>query len=258
MTYKIYGLIHPVTDTICYIGCTTRTLKERLAQHNNPIKTNPTKIAKLKRSLKTKRFSIVLIKDCSSKEDMFESEIHFIKYYRDSGFKIYNISDGGEHFEQTQESIKKMLDTRRKNNVRQAKVGEDVTSSKLTNNEVLEIYSLIKEFYSNEDIIKKFNKPLNRTWLASIRFGNTWKFLFKEHFSEPIPSLKNFGTNSYNGRIKMKIVELLDKGYEPKKLMRFFNKINVFDMIKIKNQEIWKPVWNNYYKFRKCPITVTL
>ena len=189
---------------------------------------------------------------------MFESEIYFIKYYRDSGFKIYNISDGGEYFEQTQESIKKMLATRRKNNVYKAKVGEDSTSSKLTNNEVLEIYSLIKEFYSNEDIIKKFHKPLNRTWLTSIRFGDTWKFLFKENFSEPIPSLKNFGSNSYNGKIKMKIVELLDKGYEPKRLIRFFNKINVFDMIKIKNKEIWKPVWNNYYKFKKCPITVTL
>lgn len=257
MKYQIYGLIHPKTNRICYVGLTTRKLKERLAQHNNPVKSNPTKIAKLKRSLKELKFSIVLLKECSSKEDMLEAEIFFIKLYKDLGFKVYNITDGGEFPNNKPESIQKMLDTRKKRNSQYVARGEDNSSSILKESEVIKIYSLIKQFYSNQDIIEKFNFKIKTTHLASIRFGNTWKYLFKENFNEPIPSLKNFGKNSYDGRTKVKIVELLDKNYDPKRISKFFNKVSYNDLLRIKNREIWKPVWEVYTKFKKCPMLVT-
>lgn len=263
MSYKIYGLIHPITKKICYVGLTTRTLKERLAQHNNPVKSNPTKIAKLKRSLKEKKFSIILLKDCSSKEDMYNSEITFIKFYRESGLKIYNITDGGEYAKQTPESIRKMLETKKKKGTfPKGLKGEENVTSIFKEEEILFIYSLIKEFYTNEDIIskveEKFGKSIKRTNLSQIRLGKNWNHLFKEHFTEGIPSLKNFGFNSYNGKVKMRIVELLDKGYPPKSLCRFFKKINLHDMGRISDKKIWKPVWDLHFKLKKRTMLVTM
>ena len=109
--------------------------------------------------------------------------------------------------------------------------GEENVTSIFKEEEILFIYSLIKEFYTNEDIIskveEKFGKYIKRTNLSQIRLGKNWNHLFKEHFTEGIPSLKNFSFNSYNGKVKMRIVELLDKGYPPKSLCRFFKKINL-------------------------------
>jgi predicted GIY-YIG superfamily endonuclease len=80
-SYKIYGLINPKTNKICYIGYTTQTLKRRLQQHLNPILENKSKIAKLSRSLKRQdlKLTIVEICQCIDVNDMYEKEI----YYRD-------------------------------------------------------------------------------------------------------------------------------------------------------------------------------
>jgi hypothetical protein len=257
MDYKIYGLIHPITMKICYIGCTIQKLEKRLSQHNQPKKSNSTKIAKLRRSLKSRKFSITLLKVCETREDMYLSEVDTIKKFTELGIKLYNITEGGEGAPHTEESIQKMLKSREENDVWRARKGEECYNSKLNESEVLVIYSLIKKFYSNEEIMEEFGGGLNRTWLTSIRFGQSWKHLFKQHFSEPIPSLKNFNKNSYSGRVKVKIVELLDKGYEVKQIERFFKKIKAFDLVRIRDKKLWIPVWDVYHKFVQRTMVVT-
>lgn len=65
--------------------------------------------------------------------------------------------------------------------------GEDNSSAILNNNQVIEIYNLIKNLYNNEEIAQKMGILFRHVSL--LRNGSRWKHLFKEHFTEPIPAL---------------------------------------------------------------------
>jgi len=249
--YKVYGLIHPKTNQICYIGYTKQLLNKRLSQHNCPKKNNMCYLAKCKRSLKNEKFNIVLLKNYNTEEEMLKGEIDYISYYKSLNYKLYNLQEGGNKTSNTKESLKRMIITRNKNNKWHSLKGEDHGQSLLSEIEVLDIYKLIKEFKSNRDILIDYPN-LKRTTLNQIRKGKTWKHLFVNHFTKSIPSLKNFSKHSYSSNIKIEIIKLINNNIDLKDINIKYNALTISDLNRIKCKQIWIPVWKLYEEYYKC------
>jgi group I intron endonuclease len=96
MKYKIYKLIDPETNEIRYVGRTVQTLPNRLRKHikadDKSYRVNWIK------SLNTKGFEpkIELICETNTFEDCCELEQFYIKKYKELGFRLVNMTDGGE------------------------------------------------------------------------------------------------------------------------------------------------------------------
>jgi hypothetical protein len=93
--YNLYGLFCPITNHLKYVGITIYPLNKRLSSHLS----NPTNMIirdwfnELK--LKNKKPNIKLLKECENYEDLVQSEINTIKYYKDLGCTLFNVSEGG-------------------------------------------------------------------------------------------------------------------------------------------------------------------
>ena len=109
--YKIYGLIDPRTNKICYIGYTTQLLRKRLLQHLNPISGNRSKIAKLHRHLKKKDLKLLIVEiyNCENEDDMYNKEIFYISYFNKLGYNLKNIQEGGKITINNKESYLKSI-----------------------------------------------------------------------------------------------------------------------------------------------------
>lgn len=238
LIYKVYGLIHPLTNKICYVGVTRQKLSKRLYQHNNPKKENSSYVAKAKRSLKEQKFEIVLLRKFDNEEDMYNYEIFLIKHFREIGHKLYNLQKGGIEGTNPPKSVSKMLATRQGNNKWKPFRGEEAYNSVLTTEDILKIYNRIKEFKSNQEIMKEFN--IKSTHISSIRRGTLWNHLWKKHLNMYIPSIKD-SVNSTEDKIK--IIELFNKGYTSYEVHKLYPNINRFDLERVQRRELWKTVW---------------
>jgi len=93
---KIYGLVCPLSKEIRYVGKTKWSLKRRLKEH---IRENKSKTHKQKwiNNLKSKELfpTIVLIENVND-VDWIEKEKFYIKLFKEKGFKLTNIAEGGE------------------------------------------------------------------------------------------------------------------------------------------------------------------
>ena len=95
--YKIYNDI----NNIFYIGRTLRTVEKRWKEHCNYSKTHNTDIYKAIRDYGVEHFNISIIETKISKTRdeseklCIDREQYWIKYYRDNGYIIYNMTDGG-------------------------------------------------------------------------------------------------------------------------------------------------------------------
>lgn len=88
----IYKLYFNNIENEGYIGQTIQTIQKRLSQHRFNAKNNKT--TKEKWINKNGRFNLkysILYEG----DDLDFNEIKFIKYYKEKGFKLYNITDGG-------------------------------------------------------------------------------------------------------------------------------------------------------------------
>lgn len=248
MIYQIYGLIHPISNKICYIGYSTQKLKTRLTQHNNPKDSNMSKIAKLRRSLKKQnlKLSIVLLKNCSSEEEMYKEEIFYISFFKKDGFKLYNLQDGGKLTGNPLESYIRSKKSRVNNEYFYKDIkGEKHHLAILSEKDVLKIYTLIKSNYSNEEIFQKLKLKCSLSAIKAVRRGQTWKHLWEQHFTIVIKSLFN-RPGSYESLVKLKIIDLITKNYELIHINKHFSKISISDLKRIKEKQIWKPIWVRY------------
>lgn len=93
-TVFIYTLNNPLTNEVKYIGFTNQSLKRRLQLHLSHSNKNRTYVQKWIKSLELPPL-INLIEECD--ENIWqEREIYWIKYYREKGLKLCNLTDGGE------------------------------------------------------------------------------------------------------------------------------------------------------------------
>ncbi len=250
--FKLYGLIDPRTNKICYIGITKSTLKVRLRQHNSPKSTNEAPIAKLSRYLKVKKMnlSIVLLETTETQEEIFDKEIQYIKKYKQNGYKLKNVQAGGQLTGNALESIlkgNKNYKINKELGLHKNLKGENNPISIFTNEQVLKIYKLIKKFYSNEEIIDKMDLKCRNTVIQAIRSGQNWKHLWVENFNEMIPAI--FMTkNGIKPREKLLAIDLMIKGYSLDHIGKKFPRIK-YDIYKVRDKKIWVKVWEVYYNF---------
>lgn len=82
-----------------YVGITRTSLKRRFNSHkSNSRRGNKSKLYDAMRSYGTENFSISLLKECSSEQELLDSELQYVKYYRELLGETYNILDGGESY----------------------------------------------------------------------------------------------------------------------------------------------------------------
>ena len=95
--HYVYGLFDPLTGKLRYIGCTTKSIKERLNHHLRDKQKNQHKvrwIAKLKRAgLKPIAKQIDI---CDTIEEMKRSEIWWINYFTKKKCDLTNKTRGGD------------------------------------------------------------------------------------------------------------------------------------------------------------------
>jgi hypothetical protein len=247
----MYGLIDPRENKICYIGI-TNDIKNRIKQHNRPKLSNLAPIAKLCRHLKEKglKLGIVELNKSNKLDEINSMEIKTIAFFRELGVNLLNIQEGGERTNNSKESIERMIVTRKKNNnlgLHKSVLGESNNNAKLNNDQVIEIYNLIKQFYSNEEIITYLNLKCGVTVIHAIRSGQNWGHLWPNYFTEIIPSIY-MGKNGINPRIKLKVIDLIVKGYDLNHIKKRFKRVN-HDVFRVAEKTIWVKVWEIYYKF---------
>lgn len=109
--FKIYVLKDPNTGEIRYVGQTMYDLKSRLRKHLNIKDHHTGHKANWLRSL-TEEPVIELIDTTDNKEKSDELEKHYIKFFKDNGCKLTNMTDGGDGcfgYKHNESSINKML-----------------------------------------------------------------------------------------------------------------------------------------------------
>lgn len=254
--YYLYFLIDPRKNKVCYVGLTKQKFKLRLLQHRNPKHSNEASIAKLQRHLKTIGLTLQGEVMAKGSKELIEA----LERYYISGFRLYNGKSsiknhqigGLTSFGQDPESKIKAWKTKaekEKKGLYIKKVGEDSSASKLTENQVLAIYDMIKKFYANSEIIEQLGLEIGITGVCQIRSGRTWEHLFKKQNMINIPSL-NVVKGALGSQQKLKILSMIEEGEDNKTIQSLF-KIGTTDLNRIRDKTLWKMPWNVYTNFMK-------
>ena len=192
-----------------------------------------------------------ILEECEI-EILNEREIYWGMKLNVLGQNGLNLKIGGANGKFCEESKKKISLTRLNHPNLNIPSGHNHPNSLLTENQVIQIYNLIKKYYSNNEIIEKLNLPIQSGSITNIRYGITWNFLWHDHFKLPYPGFPS----RHNGvpfRVKMKIIELIDKGYTVEHISKWIKRVNKYDIKYASTQKIWKNVWK-IYKYQKQQI----
>ena len=254
--YYLYFLIDPRNDKVCYIGLTKQIFQKRLKQHRSPKSTNQAAIAKLQRHLKTQNMTLngeIVAK--GSKEF-----IEMLEKWAISGHRLYlgrksiknHQAGGSDTYGFSEESKKKAWETRTaKKEAGEIKFlqGESSNTHKVKENEVLQIYEMIKKGYANNEIVEHLKLPIGKTGLAQIRKGKNWNYLFIRENMKIIPSM-NVMKEALGSQEKIQVMILIEQGKTNKEIQKMY-KLQSTDIERIRNKTLWKMAWNvyeNYYK----------
>lgn len=213
MKIYIYQLLCPDSLQIRYIG-KTKYPKYRLSSHLTTArkhKGNRHVCSWIKSLLLNKKLPIFNIIEECTEENWEEREIYWIAYFKKLGCNLTNHRKGGRgsHNNLTTEEAKnkrregllnywKDREHPCKNTIRPNLSGENRYNAKLTNNDVLEIKSLLQNGTKITEIAEKFN--VNRITINDIKLGKTWKHLGDFKLKGPV-------TKKYNDSI----IELIIK-----------------------------------------------
>lgn len=114
--YTIYKLIDPVSNEIRYIGLTFNTLKQRLASHLSE-RGRSHKINWI-RKLKSQGLKPVIEpieENILSYDEVCNSEIYYIEYYKSIGCDLTNMATGGNKNKKMSEEVRKRMSISAKN-----------------------------------------------------------------------------------------------------------------------------------------------
>jgi group I intron endonuclease len=174
MNYKIYALKLKNSEEIKYIGYTKKELYERLRQH----KTNTIR-KKYKNAFWIKKYrddiEIVLIEEgIKTKEDICNKEIYYISYFLNKGYKLNNLTIGGDGNSMPSEATKK-------------KISESHKGKKLTD----ETKSKISKGHKGKKLTDETIKNM-----SNCKSGIKNPFYGKKHTEETLNLLRNTKTTS--------------------------------------------------------------
>jgi group I intron endonuclease len=174
-----------------------------------------------------------------------EREIYWGMYYNVLGENGLNLKIGDANGKFSEEVKKKISMSRLNHPNLNVPSGENHPNVTLSESQVIEIYGLIKKYYSNGEIIKKLNLTIQSGSITNIRYGITWNNLWHNHFTFPYPGFPS-KLNGVPFRVKMKIIEFLDKGYTVEHISKWIKRVNKYDIKYASTKKIWKNVWNIY------------
>jgi hypothetical protein len=195
---NIYTLSHPITNEIRYVGQTKHNLNERLRGHlKSKDKTHRTHWIKslIEIGLKPK---IELI-ETVNKENGGDSEIFWIMMFKSWGFKLCNLTEGGEtsttkhiirnktwcenisrgklnsKFKYNDESKNQMSESAKKRGVNSK--GSQLSKLKLTDEKVKEIKDILKN--KGKKTLKSISKELSLpyTFILDLNTNRIWKHI---------------------------------------------------------------------------------
>lgn len=109
--YYVYKLICPITDSVVYIGY-TGSPKSRRRDHRSYTKgSNIIEMNNWKMLLKTKSLRPIfeIIDNADSLINIKKKEIYWIKSFRESGIKLFNVSEGGDSVHKLDSHISKKI-----------------------------------------------------------------------------------------------------------------------------------------------------
>lgn len=161
---KIYVLIDPRTQKICYVGQTTSSLEERLKGHVYQSQNgNVTKCLCWIKSLRKNKF-MPIIKLIEDNAIWNESEIEWIKYFKNNNVELLNHTEGGKGTfgykwsKEALENISKVRKGRKLSQEHKDKIAFKMKNRKVTwGNKISE--SLKGKTWSKETF-KKRSKPV--------------------------------------------------------------------------------------------------
>lgn len=94
---KLYEIRNSENDAV-YVGVTRNTLANRYRSHKHSSKTAHTPLYCAMRKYGFDKFSIELVYEFETEDEMLKAEKDRIAFYRQIGIKCYNILDGGESY----------------------------------------------------------------------------------------------------------------------------------------------------------------
>lgn len=195
---NIYTLSHPITNEIRYVGQTKHNLEKRLLGHlKSKDKTHRTYWIKslINNGLKPK---IELI-ETVDKEKGPNSEIFWITMFKSWGFKLCNLTDGGEtsttrhiirskewgkniskgklksNFKYNEESKQKMSESAKKRGVNSK--GSQLSKLNLNDDDVKKIKNILKN--KGQKTLKLISKELSLpyTFILDLNTNRIWKHI---------------------------------------------------------------------------------
>lgn len=240
----LYELICPMRNRVCYVGLTNNPHK-RLLQHKRDCYRYKTKIAKYVRHLKKKgledQLEMQLIASFSCQYEAGEYERQRISLRRMQG-KIYNILDGG--YEQAPNfsmvGINKMIAEGRL--FGGCKSGEECPRSVLKEAQILQIYKMIKQFYSNKEILTILGLDMPTTTISAIRSGENWPQLWKKHFTIKILApgvIGGVGVGWITPRDKVCILLMANAGWSYEVVRKYYPRLTKGDFKRASCKSIW-------------------
>ena len=172
-----------------------------------------------------------------SREELNQKEIETIKAYREkyTKEKIMNLTDGGDGGRGHKKTPAQIEASRKF-------MTEQNPTRKISREDVLVIYSLIKKGETNTEIGEKFN--LHSGYISQIRIGNKYPDLYKEHFKEPIVSS---GRQKLSYEQFLDILNLKNKGLSNAEIGRKFN-MDTSAICRLVNKKTYSTYWKRYLK----------
>ena len=189
LTNKLYFLKCPDTLEIRYIGITCKNrLNDRLSEHIYKSKIENTHKANWIKKLisENKRPIIESILDNLSYEESLTKEVEYIKKYREDGYNLLNITEGGDFNPSMLDSVKQKISLKHIEN-QQSKSKEEKNNDIIIQKNRKPILqfdfqnNLINEFLSLREIARQFNYDRKTIGLAckgnfKQAYGFIWKY----------------------------------------------------------------------------------
>lgn len=133
-----------------------------------------------------------------------------------------------------------------------AKKGVENSQTQLTNSDVINMYSMIKNGKTNLEIGEKYH--LHDKYVSLIRHGKRWAHLWVDYFHEP--ALMSPGNNLYDLETMFKILDevILNKSNNREIAERYNIDTSVISRLRAK--KTWKSVWREYLKEKQAATTI--
>lgn len=187
---------------------------------------------------KYKEFNFSVIEEGDfSKAELNQKEIETIKFYRDKYTRknVMNLTDGGDGGRGHKKTPAQIEASRKF-------MTEQNPTRKISREDVLLIFSLIKEGKTNTEIGEQFN--LSSGYISQIRIGDKYPDLYKEHFKEPITSS---GRQKLSYEQFLEILNLKNKGLKNTEIGKQFN-MDASAICRLVNKKTYSTYWKKYLK----------